>query len=136
MVERNYLNLWYRKNGYEELEASFKSNSNSISITIDGVVKVTFATQDSERFHAKIKTTGLEDKKEFPTTFENMVALLQTSLDIDPDNPLNPILRSQVLDQIKTIQITLNKESESLEILELRVKLYDGRDREISQGHP
>ncbi len=120
----------------EEVESSFKSSKNSISITIDGIVKVAFATQDGVRFHAEMKTTRIDDNKKFPTTFENMVALLQTSLDKDPDNPLNPILRSQVLDQIKNIRVTLGKESESLEILELRVKQYDGRDREISQGHP
>lgn len=138
MAERpiNYLNLWYRKTVSEEVESSFKSSKNSISITIDGIVKVAFATQDGVRFHAEMKTTRIDDNKKFPTTFENMVALLQTSLDKDPDNPLNPILRSQVLDQIKNIRVTLGKESESLEILELRVKQYDGRDREISQGHP
>ena len=92
------------------MEASFKSSRNSISILVQGVgkgLRVAFATEDGERFHAKIKTTRLTDKEEVPTKFGNIVALLQTSLDKDPDNPLNYVLRNEILDQIKDIRITL-----------------------------
>lgn len=138
MAERqpiNYLDYWYRKGSYDEIEASFKSSQDSISISMDGF-KITFATTDGEKWHAQLKTTKIEDEEEVPTTFGNMIALLQTSLDKDPDNPLNPILKSGALKEIHKIQLSLDEESRSLEILDIRVRQYEGRDREMSMGHP
>ncbi|HKC05120.1 MAG TPA: hypothetical protein VKC54_04600 [Patescibacteria group bacterium] len=136
MIERkepvNYIEFWYRKAG-SNVESSFKSSQNSISIIVGGNLEVSFTTEDDE---AKMKTIGLKDKEEIPTKLKDMVALLQTSLNVDPDNRLNRVLRIVVLDQIRITQTILNIDSENLRILKLRVNQFQGRDREISQGHP
>src|SRR5258706_6878477 len=136
MIERkepvNYIGFWYRKAG-SNVESSFKSSQNSISIIVGGNLEVSFTTEDDE---AKMKTIGLKDKEEIPTKLKDMVALLQTSLNVDPDNRLNRVLRIVVLDQIRITQTILNIDSENLRILKLRVNQFQGRDREISQGHP
>ncbi len=141
MAERpiNYLDLWYKNPSGQETEASFKKSEKSISITVNRgkkVLKVAFQTQDNEPYHAEIKTINTKTKKEVPTMFADMIALLQTSLDKDPDNSFNVVLKEKVLAQIKMARRNLNRESESLNILEIRVEQYEGKDREISQGHP